>query len=273
LATPPNDLKNWLDETILMPKIKGVTWAELADDIRDGSVAINNQQRLALVGSLSALMLSLENNQISHRDLSSTNIMIDKSTLSVSLIDWDCMYHPSISMPKNTTFGTEGYISPFVYKTGNPITTWKEKSDRFSLAVFNVEFLGLAKGSPLAHDGGMFEQTKICMTNVYTFAKLLSKAQTDFPFAITLFERALNAKTFDDCPAPSEWFAFTGMPSVAPGPSISPPPPPIITPSPPPRPVFTSIYSTIKYCPRCGADRDDDYSNCPACGLYVAYMA
>ena len=101
-----------------MPKVKGVTWAELADDIRDGTLSLTHKQRLTLVSKISQLILELENNNISHRDLSSTNIMIDKSAFDVGLIDWDCMYHPYVSMPSNTTFGTEGYISPFVYKAG-----------------------------------------------------------------------------------------------------------------------------------------------------------
>jgi len=280
LSAIPADLTKWLHQTILMPRVKGVTWAELADDIRDGTLSLTHKERLTLVSKISQLILELENNNISHRDLSSTNIMIDKSAFDVGLIDWDCMYHPHVSMPTNTTFGTEGYISPFVYTAGMPRTTWQDSADRFSLAVVIIEFLGLTKGSLLAHDGGMCEQSCLCSGSISSFGTVLKKVKSDFPPALKMLEQALTAKTFADCPAPSEWINFAGgTPSVSPKPPvITIPPPPIIPPIPPqippipPRPIIPPIYQHVKYCSKCGTMRAVDYKYCPECGLHVGQM-
>ena len=44
------DLDRWLDGTVLMPRVTGLDWSALADDIRDGSINLDELQRLAPAG-------------------------------------------------------------------------------------------------------------------------------------------------------------------------------------------------------------------------------
>lgn len=50
------DLDQWLDGTILMPRITGLDWAALADEIRDGSRKLDQLQRFTLCKNLTRLI-------------------------------------------------------------------------------------------------------------------------------------------------------------------------------------------------------------------------
>ncbi|MBP7963058.1 MAG: serine/threonine protein kinase [Caldilineaceae bacterium] len=207
------ELAQWLDETVLMLCVNGFDWAFWADKLREGKNQFTKEQRLLLCKNLSEHIKVLEGNSISHRDLSSTNIMIDAQTWQVHLIDWDSLYRASLKMPGNTTFGTNGYISPIVKRNGSedPNTTWRIGSDRFSLAVLNVEFLAMSNASPLTGDGGMFEQNELYNRGGGGIKRVLTKVQSDFPDATSLFMQALQAKKFEDCPSPDDWIRFSGL--------------------------------------------------------------
>jgi serine/threonine protein kinase len=126
-----------------MPRVNGFDWSTLADEIRDGSVTLNQQQRFTICKNLTRLIELLENSRCCHRDLSCGNIFIDTNTWQVYLIDWDSFYHPSLQMPRATTCGTAGYTAHLVWDNGNldPRGTWCEHADRYALSLLNVELL------------------------------------------------------------------------------------------------------------------------------------
>ena len=200
----------WIENTVLMSRIKSDDWAGLADKIRSGSVVLSEEQRVWLCKRLTQHVNSLERHQLAHRDLSSTNIFVSSEDMFVHLIDWECIFHPTLTMPANTVSGTEGYIAPFVKHDGqaDPRSTWRERADRFSLAIMNAEFLSMRAGSTLQHDGGMFDQSDLCKRSGNTIDAVLPHLRQNFSGAYELFERALQAQSFDDCPAPDEWLAL-----------------------------------------------------------------
>ena len=140
------DLADWLNATILMPAAAGGDWAALADDIRSGEVQLKRAQRIELARNLAGVVSALEAHGCSHRDLSSGNVFIVITTRQIYLIDFDSLYHPSLSMPGATTCGTDGYAAPYAWDGDKliPGRTWCRCADRYALAILIVEFLMLA---------------------------------------------------------------------------------------------------------------------------------
>jgi hypothetical protein len=115
-------------------------------------------------------------------------------------------------MPPNTTFGTEGYVAPFIKVNGAglPQVSWTPHSDRFSLALLNAEFLTMDAGSPLTGDGGAFDQDEIYNRGGSNIAAILDQVKQICPKAAKLVLEALKAATFDECPSPEKWIVATG---------------------------------------------------------------
>ena len=203
------ELSEWLNNTILMIKVQGLDWSSVSDKLRDGSLVLTPAQRLALCRKLCELVSLMEHNQISHRDLSSGNVFIDIQTLEMYFIDFDSVYHPSLSMPEGTTCGTEGYIAPFVRHGNIPEAkaSWYPMADRYALAILIVELLLLNKNSPLTGDGGMFNQEELYQRSGRDLDQILTDLRQQYPAAVTLFKTTINSNSFAGCPAPADWIS------------------------------------------------------------------
>jgi serine/threonine protein kinase len=206
------DFASWVESTVLMSLINCDDWLNVADGVRGGSVTLTDDERMILCMKLSENVSLLESNDLSHRDLSVTNVFVDVRNQLVHLIDWDSLFHPSLSMPRNTTFGTEGYVAPLVMVNGtpDPRATWQPRADRFSLAILNAEFLCMNVGTSLKNEGGMFEQQELYNRGGPGTARIIGLLQQKSPAAAALLERALQSRGFDDCPSPAEWLALGG---------------------------------------------------------------
>lgn len=254
-------LARWLDGTVLMPKIDGVDWAAVADKLRAGDIALSGGERLRLVLALAGAVHALEEADCAHRDLSTGNLYLWSEARQVALIDWDSAFHPSLTMPANTTCGSTGYMAPFVWVGDNvdPALTWGPGADRFALAVCCVEFLLMDRGAPFHGDGGMFDQEDLRRRRGATIDAAQARLRRDFPDAAGLFARALSARAYLECPSPGSWEAVAASAAnVALAPQIdqlpvtdldfaaflvSRTPPPPIWPAPPlpPAPLFPRI--------------------------------
>jgi serine/threonine protein kinase len=221
------DFAAWVENTVLMSRIVCDDWAGLADKIRKGSVALTDDERILICRSLSEKISLLESGDLSHRDLSAMNVFVEVKNSFVHFIDWDCLFHPSLSMPRNTTYGTEGYVAPFVKISGvpDPQATWRPRADRFSMAILNAEFLCMDAGTLLRNDGGMFEQTELYNGGGPETTQIIDRLRKNFPGADSLLEKALTARSFDDCPSPDEWLALAAplhVPAVNPASTFAP---------------------------------------------------
>ena len=202
-----SDLDQWLDGTILMPRIIGLDWASLADEIRDGNIKLNQVQRVSLCKRLTKLIHLLESEQCCHRDLSCGNVFINTSTWQVCLIDFDSFYHPSLKMPKDTTCGTTGYTAHQAWNNGklNARGTWCEKADRYALSLLNAEFLLMAPNTRLTGEGGMFDQDELREQSGSGIDSVIRQLKSEYPPAAQLLESTIHSSSLSDCPSPQDW--------------------------------------------------------------------
>jgi len=216
------DLDTWLDGTVLMPRVTGLDWATLADEIRDGNINPDELQRLAICRNLTKLIELLEYVRCCHRDLSCGNVFVDTNTWQVYLIDFDSLYHPSLTMPRATTCGTAGYTSHLAWNNGNldPHGTWCEHVDRYALALLNAEVLLVRPGAQATGEGGMFDQDELRAKSGTGINSLVSQLRAKYPQAATLLQTAVQSSSFADCPSPHDWNRFY---STIPGLTVQPP--------------------------------------------------
>jgi len=203
-------LVRFLEGAILMPKVPGTTWASIADDLCEGTSTLPLDQRLHMCINLAQCISVLESTNCSHRDLSSTNVFFDDNGKAY-LIDWDCLYHPSLPFQSNTTVGTGGYIAPFLRASTNrsdPIHSWCERSDRFALAIIIAEVLLANPDMPFSQeDGTMLSQKQIDLRESRTVVEKANKLIEISPQCHTYFMQAVHSNCFDQCPSPLEWIA------------------------------------------------------------------
>jgi len=200
-------LDRWLDGTILMPRVKGVDWAGLADEIRDGEVVLEQSLRLTLCRNLTRLVELLEAHGCAHRDLSCGNVFVVTGTGEVCLIDFDSLYHPSVVIPNATTCGTEGYTAPYAWASGNldPRRTWSKGADRYALALLNAELLLTRKGTAATGEGGMFKQEELKCRRGPGIDSIVAELRADYPQAAVLLRQAIQSQTPAECPSPQSW--------------------------------------------------------------------
>lgn len=204
------DLDRWLDGTILMPRVTGFDWAAFADEIRDGTIKLDQWQRCTLCKNLTELIKLLEDNQCCHRDLSCGNVFIDTSTWQVSLIDFDSFYHPRLAMPKGTTCGTTGYTAHHAWNNGrlDARRTWCKYADRYALALINTEFLLMAPDTEITGEGGMFDQDELKKQSGNRINSVIHQLRMRYPIAARLLESTIHSSNFSDCPSPQDWICF-----------------------------------------------------------------
>lgn len=217
------DLAQWLEGTVLMPRVPGCSWASLADEIREGTRELDRCRRVGLARQLAYLVAQLEKHGCSHRDLSAGNVFIDAVSWTIYLIDFDSLFHQSLVMPTATTGGTAGYCAPFIWHGGvlDPRASWCPQADRFSLALLCVEFLTLNRGGPLTADGGMFDQNEIRRRGGAGIRRCRERLVQEHSGSAELFDAALAARRFSGCPSPDAWMAClaTPLPTTRPSPS------------------------------------------------------
>jgi len=201
-------LADWLDGTVLTPRVPGASWSEWADGLRAGDSTLSPAERVTAALSLVQAVIRLEAVSAAHRDLSAANLFLDAAGRA-SPIDWDCLFHPSLEYQPNTTVGTSGYLAPFLRAASGEwkaAASWCEAADRYALAVLAVEILLLGPGSPPAQeDGSLFSQEELCG---FADGRICGLAQGLAAYSArlcALFEQASKADSFAACPKPDEW--------------------------------------------------------------------
>ena len=210
------DLDRWLEGTVLMPRVEGLDWECLADDLRSGEVALTPLQRLTLCRNLTRLIGVLEAHRCAHRDLSCGNIFIEIQLGNVVLIDFDSLFHPSLAMPNVTTCGTAGYTPAYMW-TGDNLDarrSWCEGADRYALALLNTEMLLVGNGTVATGEGGIFDQDELRNRSGNGIDAMAAELKARYPQAAALLLQAIHSRTPADCPSPAAWNSlFQGVPT------------------------------------------------------------
>jgi len=202
-------LSKMLDGSILMPKVPGNTWTSVSDELRQNNCQLTLDKRLTIALNLANCISILESSRCSHRDLSGGNVFVNHNC-RIYLIDWDCLYHPNLKFQTNTTVGTRGYIAPFIYgdQNANAKLSWCDKADRFALAVLIAEFILTNSFTPPAsEDGSLFSQNQITEANNDFIKEQIYWLRVNSKPCAKLFQKALDAKTFSQCPSPQDWIS------------------------------------------------------------------
>jgi len=201
------ELSKCLDGTILMPRIDGLDWASVAEEIRQDRIPLDKNMRVKFAINLADLVAILEAHGCCHRDISSGNVFIILTSGMIYLIDFDSLYHPCLTIPKATTCGTAGYSPPFAWGIDglDAKRTWCPYADRYAMAIIIVEFLTLDKGSPLTAEGGMFSQDELCARRGKSLENIRKLLVRNYPQIVQLFDSVINSRDFQTCPSPQDW--------------------------------------------------------------------
>ena len=215
-----NGFDRWLAGTILMPKVPGSPWASLADSLRDGEVAMSWGHRVRAGLNLAGCVERLETSGCSHRDLSSSNVFVELDG-RVHLIDWDCLYHPSLPYQPNTTPGTMGYLAPFLKTPSgswDAASSWCAGADRYALAILIAEILLIDPGTPaIREDGTLFAQAELDDPDGDFAQEQVDALWHRERRCGALLWKALHATSFEKCPAPAHWRHVLRNPQRGPG--------------------------------------------------------
>ena len=207
------ELAAWLEGTVLMPRLLGQAWGDILVGIADGRTRLTLRERIAVARQLVEAIAILEVLDISHRDLSATNVLVELAgERPIFIIDWDSVFHPSLTFQTNATVGTAGYIAPWLDGDGG--RSWRPHADRFALAICMAEMLSVRQGTALHGDGTLFDQDQLGRNSMALEATTGALAATSSKLS-SLFRTAWGASSFDDCPAASDW--LRGLDSVAVG--------------------------------------------------------
>jgi serine/threonine protein kinase len=207
LYTSP-DLAVWLQDAVLMPRIRGKSWKEVSDEIRSGTRSISLAHRLDFARSLAETAYTLEQNGCAHRDLSQQNLFLDIQEYIVYLVDFDSMFHGSLYFHKNTPPGTDGYIAPWVSdkdRKWDARKSWHRKADRFACAILIAELLLADRQSPSYYDGALFSQDMFFNSrHAYLLRTIDLLHNLSEPLG-DLFYKTISATSYDECPDLLKW--------------------------------------------------------------------
>lgn len=193
-------LSTWLDGAILMPRVGSNDCASVIEDLAGGESTYTAAHRMDLARRLAELILLLELADCSHRDLSAENLMVDAEPGRLLLIDWDSLYHLTLTYQPNTTLGTTGYIAPWL---ADGLSSWCPRADRFALAVCLTAILAVGAGT-VFYEGSLFRQEELGRDDA-KFRAVAMRLQSVCPPTVDLFQAAWRATSLDACPAPADW--------------------------------------------------------------------
>jgi len=191
-----------LQHAVLMPWIKGTTWASTVDSKK----LLKHKESLALANVLLDILVRLEQSGIAHSDLSSSNIITTSGNKpSLELVDVEQLYAPGLEAPHTLLGSSPGYAH-----TKSAAGLWQPEADRFAGAVLLAEILGWCdKRICAAADGGIAqsyfrpgEEQTDCER--YRLLHDVLQEQWGQPVA-DLFQKTWRAEELSQCPTFAEW--------------------------------------------------------------------
>ena len=207
-----------LDLSVLMPWSTGRTWF----DVLCSGVQILAPVCIEITRRVAGILAGLEARGLAHCDIASGNLLVSIDTLDIHLIDVEDMYGPGLSRPGAPPTGSDGYN----HRQVRDEDQWRAAGDRFAGAVIMAEMLcwhSAAFREGATEDGSFFSADEVQdptapkYTLVLDTLRLLPGVPEDCKNGlVSLFERAWNAPTLEDCPTLAEWVAVLDLAPRAP---------------------------------------------------------
>ena len=190
-----------LSYSVVMPWIEGRPWADVLDQV----TVLKSTDCLVLARRTAEVLAGLEQRQLVHADISSSNVIIQGAFADphIELIDVEDMYHPTLTLDMPfPPDGSPGYSHPHNKGKGcrNPY------GDRFAGAILLTEMLtwhepavralvddiSLFTDAELGHPGRKFTVVRAALAR---YSSTLAR----------LFDRVWDSKSLKACPTIREW--------------------------------------------------------------------
>lgn len=282
-----------LDYGMLMPWLPGVTWY----DVINRRMALSAAEGVRLARNMAEIMASLEARKVAHCDIAGANVLVERKSGQVELVDIEEMYAPNMPVPVEMPIGQDGYQHAASRQNGQ----WCAEGDRFSAAILIAEMLGwthpkIRQFSADEHYFAGAEMQDASSTRYKLLHDVL--AERFSPQLAELLRAAWHSHSLAECPPLSEWqraldelpdqlsahpeARSSAQPSQS-APALSGEPSGVISgrraisvqmPSESdvasaPRPVEQLRLESVKLCRNCGALNDANEQFCKRCGFYI----
>lgn len=200
-----------LEYGMLMPWLPGLTWY----DVITTRSALSQAESLRLAKQAAAVLASLESRGVAHGDIAGGNVLVDRKTGGVELVDIEEMCGAGMPKPVEAPGGQDGYQ----HRDGRAGGQWRPEGDRFGAAVLFAEMLGWHDSRVRAHsaDEHYFATAEMQDAQSTRF-RLLSEVIRDHygPDVAELFRAAWVGQRLADCPPLSAWqTALSALPEPA----------------------------------------------------------
>ncbi|MBO9310372.1 MAG: hypothetical protein J7551_11390, partial [Chloroflexi bacterium] len=123
-----------LDYGMLMPWLPGVTWC----DVINTRTALSASEGVRLARNFVEIVASLEARSAAHCDIAGANVLVERKSGQVELVDIEEMYAPNMPAPVEMPIGQDGYQHAASRQNGQ----WCAEGDRFGAAILIAEMLG-----------------------------------------------------------------------------------------------------------------------------------
>lgn len=185
--------------SILIPWLTGNTWFDLLNEARAGAWKLERGVAVALCHRFLVVMAALEGRGAAHTDISPGNVMIDRDTQQIALLDLEDMYLPGAERPIDPSTGSAGYRHASMT---NGASLWHAAGDRYAAAVLAAEILILAEPnlSRLATEQGFFADHYGTEIGRARYALAEPWLHLIAPGFLEVFRRSWHAATLESCP-------------------------------------------------------------------------
>jgi hypothetical protein len=190
-----------LEYGVLMPWIPGVTWY----DVITRKTSLTAPESFRLAKTTSEVLAGLEENGLAHCDIAGANVMVDRRSSQVELVDIEEMYGKGLPQPVELPAGQDGYQ----HRTSRQMGQWTIAGDRFGTAVLLAEMLGWADSRIRSNsaDEHYFSAAEVQDGTSPRYRLLYETLRDTYdPSIADLFERAWTSPSLAECPSLQTWY-------------------------------------------------------------------
>lgn len=229
-----------LEYAMLMPWIKGKTWNDILLGAQQSGASLEKSTAISLCSQFLRVMEGLEKVGIAHTDVAPGNVVIGDQKIDVQLLDLEDLYLPGIQTPPRGTHN----IGASGYNHHSGASYWRPEGDRYATAIMAAEMLVLSNPqlARQVSEVGYFTAQHRTSEAASRFSQAERWLRDIAPEFATVFRRAWEANTLDECPPIYE--LHHAIREAVNKRTVDPPPPPPV--GPPVRPFKPDEQTKVK---------------------------